>query len=109
IADRIILKGGMLLAALDVRDVTRDADLAARAIGNEPDRIRSIIARVVAIDLGDGIEFDAASISVDNMREDAEYHGLRIRIPARLHTAQLVAQLDVSFGDPIAGQPRLIP
>ncbi len=108
-ADRIVLKGGMLLAALDVRDVTRDADLAARAIDNDPDQIRSIITDVVAVDFGDGVEFDVASISVDTMREDAEYHGLRVRIPAQLHAARLVAQLDVSFGDPISGQARRIP
>lgn len=108
-ADRIVLKGGMLLAALDVRDVTRDADLAARAIDNDPDQIRSILANVAAVDLGDGVEFGVDSISMDTMREEAEYHGLRIRIPAQLHAARLVSQLDVSFGDPISGQLRRIP
>jgi predicted nucleotidyltransferase component of viral defense system len=33
-AERLVLKGGMLLAALDARRATRDADMLARGIDN---------------------------------------------------------------------------
>lgn len=108
-AHQLILKGGMLLAALDIRDVTRDADLAATAIDNDPDHIRSVMSTIASIDLNDEVTFDTDAITVTTMREDDEYHGLRIKLPCALHTARLAAQVDMSFGDPITGQPRRIP
>jgi predicted nucleotidyltransferase component of viral defense system len=108
-APQLALKGGMLLAALDIRDVTRDADVAATAISNDPDNVERMTRTIASIDLADGVAFDVESITVSPMREDDQYHGLRIRIPCALHTARLVAQVDASFGDPITGHPREIP
>jgi hypothetical protein len=40
VADHFVLKGGMLLAVLDVRRPTRDADLLVRGVHNESEAIR---------------------------------------------------------------------
>jgi predicted nucleotidyltransferase component of viral defense system len=108
-AGRLVLKGGMLLAALDIRDVTRDADIAATAISNDPDSVRQMMMTIVDINLADEVEFDADAMSIATMRDDDQYHGLRIKLPCTLHTARLVAQVDMSFGDPITGMRRRIP
>jgi len=90
-ADRLTLKGGMLLAALNVRDVTRDADLLARAIDNDPAKVQAVVAEIAAVDLGDGLVFGVQEITTSVMREDDDYQGLRIRVPVRLATARLAA------------------
>jgi hypothetical protein len=99
----------MLLAALEIRDVTRDADIAATNTSNDPDSVRNMMVTIVEIDLADEVEFDAAAMSIATMRDDDAYHGLRIKLPCTLHTARLVAQVDMSFGDPITGRRRHIP
>lgn len=108
-ASQVVLKGGMLLAALDVRDVTRDADFALLAIDNDHDRVRSVFTTIAGADLDDGVVFDTTGMIVETMREDAQYHGLRVRIPCALHAARLVAQADLSFGDPLTGHRRRVP
>lgn len=87
--DRFVLKGGMLLTVLDVRRPTRDADLLARALSNEADAMEAIAAEIASIDAGDdGMTFDVASIRSEIIREEGEYGGLRIKMPAVLATAE---------------------
>jgi predicted nucleotidyltransferase component of viral defense system len=99
--EKLVLKGGMLLAVLDARRPTRDADLSVRGLPNDEGSIRQIINDIAQIASGDGLKFDTAKISTTPMREGAEYHGTRVTIPASLATAQLKVQLDLSFGDPV--------
>lgn len=105
-ADRFVLKGGMLLAALDVRRPTRDADMLALGLPAASDRLRTIVAEITAIGLNDGVSFDAATLSIASIREDADYEGLRVTLPVDLGGAKLQLKLDLSFGDPVA--PRRI-
>jgi predicted nucleotidyltransferase component of viral defense system len=42
-AERLVLKGGMLLAALDARRATRDADMLARGIDNDMENLRDVV------------------------------------------------------------------
>jgi len=104
LAQRFVLKGGMLLAVLDVRRPTRDADLLARALVNEPEAIRAIVSQIAAELMRDGVVFDAASMTIETIREDADYPGVRVKLPAGLAGAQLRLTIDLSFGDPIDPQ-----
>ncbi|MEX1162219.1 MAG: nucleotidyl transferase AbiEii/AbiGii toxin family protein [Nitriliruptor sp.] len=47
--DRLILKGGMLLAAFDTRRPTRDVDLPAQQLDNDPEHLRELVAAIAAI------------------------------------------------------------
>jgi hypothetical protein len=47
-ADNFILKGGILLAALDARRPTRDIDFAARAIENTTEKVLSAVRTIAA-------------------------------------------------------------
>jgi hypothetical protein len=103
-ADKFVLKGGMLLAVLDVRRGTRDADMLARGISSDEDNLRAVIGEIAAISIADGVGFDTTAISITPIREGAEYEGVRLALPASLGEAKLKLRLDLSFGDPV--EPR---
>lgn len=105
-ADKLVLKGGMLLAVLDVRRATRDADLLVRGLAGDEGSLLSAVGEIVSIPMVDGVEFDAEQISITTIREGADYEGRRVALPAILAGAKLHLRLDLSFGDPV--KPRQI-
>jgi hypothetical protein len=103
-----VLKGGLLLAQFGARRITRDIDILGRAFPGEEEEIVSRITQIAATDIDDGVSFDPASLTTVPIRQDDEYHGLRLAMSAALSTARLKLQLDVSFGDPVTPSPTLI-
>jgi hypothetical protein len=101
-AAQMTLKGGMLMAATSARRMTKDADLSTVGIANEPAQVAEVVGEIVrtALDVDDGLIYDTASIRTEVMREEAEYHGVRVRLEAHLATARMTTTLDFSFGDP---------
>lgn len=106
--DDFVLKGGVLLAAFAIRRPTRDIDLQATGITNDVDAVRQRIATIAALDAGDGVKFDPATIAAQAIRDDDNYHGVRVKMVAHLGTARLTIGVDVNFGDPIWPAPGLI-
>lgn len=104
LSQRFVLKGGMLLALLDVRRPTRDADLLARGLVNEPQAIGSVVEEIATIPMLDGVSFEPAAMTIEQIREDADYPGVRVKLPAGLAGAELRLTIDLSFGDPIVPQ-----
>ncbi len=100
--DRLVLKGAMLLAVLDARRTTKDADLSARGIPNDEASVAGVVAEIAATALPepDEIVFDPGSITTEPMREGANYRGVRAKLPAAIGSARVVVTLDFSFGDP---------
>ena len=83
---------------------TRDADF----LGFGPADAATLAAamrEVCAVDAADAMAFDAASIAVEEIREDARYGGLRVRLVGRLGNARCTVQLDVGFGDAVTPGP----
>ncbi len=101
-ADKMTLKGGMLMAAMSARRMTKDADLSTVGVGNDESVVAAAVAEIVAteIDVDDGLAFDADSIRTEVMREDTDYHGVRVKLIVHLMTARITTTLDFSFGDP---------
>ncbi|GAB4084048.1 hypothetical protein GCM10028784_06780 [Myceligenerans cantabricum] len=66
-----VLKGGVLMAAFAARRPTRDVDLAASGFPNDIDDVTERVRRIVAVDLDDGLEFDLASVSGEEIRDEA--------------------------------------
>lgn len=60
------------------------------------------VCRVVAVD---GMEYDPASVTVKEIREDDRYGGLRVRLQGRLGNARCAMQLDVGYGDAVTPSP----
>jgi hypothetical protein len=107
-AGDFVLKGGLLLAAYRLRRPTRDADLQAMDIQLDEEHLRTVVAAVSAIDDEDGLAIDAGATRVVQIRDDAEYRGLRVSVPATIHHTSVTIQLDVSTGDPIWPKPETV-
>ncbi|HWG60964.1 MAG TPA: nucleotidyl transferase AbiEii/AbiGii toxin family protein [Streptosporangiaceae bacterium] len=105
-ADRLVLKGGVLLAAFGERRPTRDIDLQALGLDNNPEAVRAEIVEIAAVDLDDGVSFDLASATTQVIRDEDAYSGARVTMTARLASARPNLHVDVSIGDPIKPAPQ---
>lgn len=105
-ASDFVLKGGILLAVYGARRPTKDVDSQAITATVTPDHLVQVATDIASIPTTDGVEFDTATIDVQQIRDDADYPGLRLRIRAQLHTARGTVVWDVSTGDPIVPTPR---
>jgi hypothetical protein len=79
--------------------MTKDADLATVGVANEEAGIATVVRAIIAVALDDELAFDETTIRTELMRDDAEYHGVRVRLEALLSTARITTTLDFSFGD----------
>lgn len=100
-AEDLVLKGGVLMAAFAARRPTRDIDLAASDSTNDALDVERRIRDIIAKPLLDGLVFDAESLTSQEIREDAAYVGVRVRLVALLASARIALHVDVNFGDPI--------
>lgn len=102
---KFVLKGGVLLAAYDLRRPTADVDLAGVQIANEVELVRQLVGEIASTalptGLDDGLVFDLDDVRAETIREDDEYSGVRVRLVARLATAIETFHVDVNVGDPI--------
>ncbi len=100
-----VLKGGVLMAAFAERRPTRDIDFAARGFANDIPEVEQRVRSIIAVPRDDGLEFDPGSVSGEQIRDEADYNGVRVKVTARLSTAQVALHIDVNFGDPIWPAP----
>ena len=107
-ADRLVLKGGVLLAAYDARRPTRDIDVQAREIAGSRDDVLQLVCDIAAGAVDDGLVFDTDAATADVIRDDDEYSGVRVTLTATLASAQLRLHIDVNIGDPIWPAPRTV-
>jgi hypothetical protein len=109
-AERFILKGGLLLHALDARRPTVDADLLARQIANDVDAVAARVTEIaqIGLDDDDGVVFLPETIVAEVIREDALYAGVRIHMDARIDRASVKLKLDVNIGDPVTPGPQVM-
>jgi predicted nucleotidyltransferase component of viral defense system len=107
-ADKFVLKGGVLLAALDARRPTRDIDLAARAIDNSVTEVLHVVRQIADIPVDDGLQFDSSRATAEAIREDDNYTGVRVTLGGVLSRAIVRLHIDVNVGDPIWPEPRSV-
>ncbi|MBU0588539.1 MAG: nucleotidyl transferase AbiEii/AbiGii toxin family protein [Gammaproteobacteria bacterium] len=105
-AEHFLLKGAMLFTLwYDMpHRPTRDVDL----LGFGPSDLQTIKQRfqdIAAVRVADGIQFDPASVSAQDIRKEAGYAGARVFISAELAGARLKAQVDIGFGDAVTPGP----
>jgi hypothetical protein len=110
--DDFLLKGALLFFAradADRRAFTRptkDVDLEALALRPDLGELAAAfraIAETRADD--DGVRFDPGSVTVDTIREDDRYGGLRGHVVAQLEGARDRIQIDIGFGDAVTPGP----
>jgi hypothetical protein len=103
-----VLKGGVLLAALDARRPTRDIDLVASALRNTEAEILAVVREIASIPLDDGIKFDSEQATAEIIREEADYSGIRVTLSGTLSRAAINLHVDVNVGDPIWPEPQQV-
>lgn len=103
-----VLKGGLLAAVYNARRPTKDADTEAVGIDVSPEVIERIVRDAVAADVDDGLAFDLSTLDVHEIRDQATYQGLRMRITAALGDHEVKVVWDVSAGDPIVPPPHKV-
>jgi predicted nucleotidyltransferase component of viral defense system len=105
-ADRFVLKGAMLFNlwyAMPHRP-TRDVDLLGFG-ASDLESIAQAFREIVSVAADDGMVFDAASVSVEEIRKSAGYAGARVLVSAELAHARCKTQIDIGFGDAITPGP----
>lgn len=107
-AGKLVLKGGVLLAAYDVRRPTRDVDVQARAIAGEREDVLNLVREIAAVTVDDGLIFGTDTATAEIIRDEDEYSGVRVTLTAALAAAKLSLHVDVNIGDPIWPAPRTV-
>lgn len=104
---QLVLKGALMFLAYEMTllRTTRDIDFLGSATSNDLKEISGIIRAIARIDCADGVAFDDNSISVERITEDADYHGVRVKLEARMTAARKILQLDIGFGDVVVAGP----
>jgi hypothetical protein len=103
-AARFILKGALMLRVWQSPESrpTMDIDLLG-ITSNDEAEITGQIREILSIEVEpDGLQFDATSIRVERITEDAEYQGLRVRFRGILGTAKI----NRIFLEPLIGTVR---
>jgi hypothetical protein len=104
-ADDFVLKGGILLAAYGVRRPTKDTDSNAINTDVTAEHLARVVRDIAANNVDDGVVFDVNTISVQEIREQADYPALRVRVAASIGPWEGVAAWDVSTGDRSCRRP----
>lgn len=108
--DAFVLKGGVLLAALDARRPTKDIDLAALDLSNDAQDVMDVMRAILVTqpEVEDGIVFEHEVMVADVIRDDGDYSGVRVKSTARLATARVTFHVDVNVGDAIWPAPSVV-
>ena len=98
-----ILKGALLfeLWTEETHRPTRDADFLS--IGSsDPRRFEAIFKEICVLPVvDDGLIFDPSSVTARQIKEGADYEGVRVSFLGYLEKARIPMQLDIGFGDAV--------
>ncbi len=105
-ADQFLLKGALLFTLwYDMpHRSTRDADLLGFG-SSDLESIAQTFRDIADVEVEDGIVFDPASVSVEEIRKDAGYAGARVLLKGEIAKAQCKTQIDIGFGDAVTPGP----
>jgi len=99
--DNFILKGGLFLFSMTgfTGRPTRDIDFLAYQILNDMKSIKEIFKNICKIKYNDGVVFDSDSVLVEEIRKEAEYKGVRVKLTGYLGKAKEMLWVDIGFND----------
>lgn len=106
--NRLVLKGGMLLAAFGQRRPTRDIDLLAKTTSNEPATVAALVRAIAAVEANDGVVYETSQMTTRMIREQGLYAAVRVAVPARIDRARQPLRIDVNVGDPVMPAPTVV-
>jgi predicted nucleotidyltransferase component of viral defense system len=102
--NNFVLKGGLLIASIVgiEKRTTLDVDTTLKNIQLTEESIQNIFETIINIPIDDGIEISISSIS--EIRETAEYPGLRLKLLCKMGKTSIKIKVDLSTGDKIIPQ-----
>lgn len=102
-----VLKGGLLLFIQNhfKGRTTRYIDFLGHSIRNDPDAVREAIEEILKIEAEDAVRFDLGSLTVERIKENDDYEGVRITLDGYLENSRKKIQLDIGFGDALVAGP----
>jgi hypothetical protein len=98
----------VLLAVFGERRPTRDIDLQAQSIANDPATVRTAITDIATLSLDDGVVFDTRGATAETIREEDQYQAVRVSMTATLATSRPTFHVDVSVSDQISNEPQIV-
>lgn len=106
-SEDIVLKGGLLFYQLQgfIARPTKDIDLLGLQKSDSEALLLNVLTEACSINIGDGLQFDSASIEVSLITGQTDHGGVRAYITVYLGTARTRLQIDMGFGDVITGGP----
>lgn len=106
-ANNLILKGALLFVAHNISRSrpTKDIDFLGSSVPNEKDKLVEIIKEILEVSCEDGLRFDNNDVDSEDIVEEEEYHGVRIKFYAYLELSRERVQIDIGFGDRVIGGP----
>jgi hypothetical protein len=109
-ANSVLLKGALLLKTVGIPCArpTMDIDLLRQGKADRATLIAVVRDCLQIEDPADGVTFDPASISAEDIARDAKYQGTRVRIAARMENVRLRVQIDFGAGDAIYPASRVV-
>jgi predicted nucleotidyltransferase component of viral defense system len=109
-SDQFILKGAMLFAVWTKQPLRPTKDLDLMAYGDaSADYLKKTFIEICQTKVDDdGVVFDTDGIEINEIREDQEYSGQRVKLLARLGNAKIGLQIDIGFGDAVTPAPTKI-
>ena len=109
-SNNFCLKGGLLLICLDIPTTrpTKDIDFLAKEISNNVMELEKVVSKIASLDCDDGISFATKAITSEEIIEDGNYPGIRVKIPAFIGTARTTTQLDFVWGDVVKPAETMI-
>jgi predicted nucleotidyltransferase component of viral defense system len=109
--EKFYLKGGALLYAFekDFPRPTLDIDFLGVKVKNDAELIKNVFREICALPCNeDGVNFDADTITTEEITENRVYMGIRLSLSAHLDTVRQVMKMDIGFGDVVVPKPQII-
>lgn len=106
-ADKLVLKGGLMLTAWRAPSTrpTKDIDFLA-TMPNDVESVVDVVKEICVQEVDpDGLVFDIESVEGRAIKEDAEYEGVRVTFLGHLQRARVNMQIDMGFGDVVVPGP----
>lgn len=100
--ERFVLKGAMLMTTWFDQPFRPTRDLDFLGIGDsEPGKVLATFREICAVAADDGVTFDLEALEIEQIRDEADYGGLRIKTYANVGGARVRVVIDVGFGDAV--------
>jgi len=107
--DKFCLKGAAFLYALQQEKsrITKDIDFLGIGIPSSHSVLRKIVTEICAIEYAaDGVIFDPASLTMEDIIKDGNYQGIRIHLIGYLDRTKQRMQVDIGFGNVVLPAPQ---